>query len=103
MSTQTIPGHLLKDRYWRATLHLFINHPKLQRYLTSQFFDLEKGTIRAAALKKAAAPWSESEKFALNLALHCFNESHKVNLSDMDYLDLQNKQLALDAIKLRFF
>ncbi|MEF2247716.1 hypothetical protein [Paenibacillus sp. IITD108] len=97
-----IPDHLLRDRYWKAMLYLFSNHPKLERYFTAQYFDLESGTVRAAALKKAAAPWSESEKFVLNLALHCFNEIHKVNLSDMDYLDQQSKQLAFEAIKLRF-
>ena len=56
---------------------------------------MEQGTIKINALKKVAAPWSQSEKFILYLALHLFNERHKVNLSDMDYLDATNKELAM--------
>lgn len=101
-STVKIPDHLLRDRYWKGTLHLFSNHPKLQLFFNTTYFNLGTGTIRALALKKLSGPWSQSEKFALNLALHLFNESHKVNLSDMDYLDPYNKQIALEAIRLRF-
>ncbi len=96
-----IPEHLLKDRYWRGTLYLFVHHPKLQRYF-KKYVDLQAERIKVVALKKEAAPWSQSEKFALNLALHCFNQRHKVNLSDMDYLDDFNKKIALEAIRLRF-
>lgn len=99
-----IPAHLvLQDRYWRGTLHLFSKHDRLNGYLNSKFFDFEEETIDFAALKRAARPWSESEKFMLNLALHLFNQQTKqVNLSDMDYLDSMNKRLALEAISLRF-
>ncbi|WP_240421608.1 hypothetical protein [Paenibacillus periandrae] len=92
----------MKDRYWSGTLYLFLNNPKLNRYLTIQYFNLEEGTIQAAALKKLAKPWAESEKFMLNLALHMYNEQHKVNLSDMDHLDFNNKQLVFEALRLRF-
>lgn len=98
-----IPQVLMNDRHWSELLHLFLNHDKLQRFLTEQYFDLEEGTIRVAALKRLARPWSQSEKFVLNFALHLFNEQlAKVNLSDMDYLDARNKQLAIEAMKLRF-
>lgn len=98
-----IPDHLVvADRYWRGTLHLFSKHDRLNGCLNSKYFDFEEGTIDFAALKRAARPWSESEKFMLNLALHLFNQRNKVNLSDMDYLDSTNKQLALEAISLRF-
>lgn len=99
----SIPSYLVKDRYWKGVLHLFKNHSKLQSYFTTKYFDLENGSIKVAALKKVAAPWSQSEKFMLNLALHLYNERNKVNLSDMDYLDDYNRKLAMEAITLRFF
>jgi hypothetical protein len=97
-----IPAHLMKDRYWSGTLHLFLNNAKLNRCLTTQYFNVEDGTIKATALKKLAKPWSQSEKFMLNLALHMYNEQHKVNLSDMDYLDSNNRALVFEALRKRY-
>lgn len=105
-----IPQHMLSDRYWKATLHLFAKHALLKRYFTTKYFDFEEDTIDfeedtidSAALKRLSRTWSQSEKFMLNLALHLFNERlAKVNLSDMDYLDEFNKQLVLEALRLRF-
>ncbi|SFJ43801.1 hypothetical protein SAMN02799624_04518 [Paenibacillus sp. UNC496MF] len=99
---QAIPSHLINDRYWKGTLHLFLNHGKLSRFLTDDFIDLQSARIAGDKLKRISAPWSQSEKFLLNLALHLFNERHKVNLSDMDYLDPHNKALAFEALRLRF-
>lgn len=105
----TIPNHLSKDRYWKGVIHLFTNHYKLQRCFTTKYFDLEVGTIKATALKRlskgtsTSASWSTSEQFMLNLALHLFNDQHKVNLSDIDYLDVNNKKLAFEAMQLRFY
>ncbi|AKG34656.1 hypothetical protein [Paenibacillus durus] len=102
-ATVQVPAHLYKDRYWRGTLHLFTKHSLLHRYFTSKYFDLEEGTIESAALKRLSRPWSQSEKFMLNLALHLFNENlAKVNLSDMDHLNGFNKQLVMEALRLRF-
>ncbi|GAA0313599.1 hypothetical protein GCM10008967_00100 [Bacillus carboniphilus] len=98
----TIPVHLANDRYWKPVIHLFQNNSKLQRYFNTKYFNLESGTISSVALKRKAAPWSSSEKFLLNLALHLYNERNKVNLSDMDYLDDSNKKIALEAISMRF-
>lgn len=97
-----IPTHLLNDRYWRGTIHLFQNHRKLNQVFNTKYFDLQKGTIKTGSLQKVSGPWSQSEKFALKLALHLFNERHKVNLGDMDYLDDSNKKLCFEAIKLRY-
>jgi hypothetical protein len=97
-----IPSHLWQDRYWRGTLHLFVEQPKLRTLFNSRYFDLENGDIQTEAMKRATRPWSPSERFLLNLALHLFNERHKLNLSDIDLLDHNNKQLALKAIQLRF-
>ncbi len=102
MSNQ-IPQHLLKDRYWSSLLHLFTNHPKLKSVLTTKYFDMSDETVKMQALKRKAAPWSTSERIILNLALHLFNERNKFNLTDLDYLDDNNQQLALEAIKIRFF
>ncbi|MEK3721985.1 hypothetical protein [Paenibacillus sp. FSL H8-0034] len=97
-----IPVHLMKDRYWSGTLHLFLNNAKLQRCLTTEYFDFEECTIRITALKRLAKPWSQSERFMLELALHMFSEGNKVNLSDMDYLDSSNKALVYEALRLRY-
>lgn len=99
----TIQNHLSRDRYWKGVIHLFQNNAKLKSVFTTKYFDMENGSIKITSLKRVAAPWSQSEKFMLYLALHLYNESNKVNLSDMDYLDDYNKKLALEAIKLRFF
>lgn len=101
-TNSVIPGHLMQDRRWRGTLHLFLNHPKLQMVFTTRYFNLDAGLIKITALKKVAAPWSESEKFALKLALHLYDESNKFNLSDMDYLDDNNRRIAMEAIRMRF-
>jgi len=98
-----IPAQIASDRYWKGGVHLFGNHYKLQGYFTTKYFDLESGLIKTTSLKRVSGPWSQSEKFMLNLALHLYNERNKVNLSEMDYLDDYNKKLALEAIKLRFF
>lgn len=101
MATQ-IPTHFYQDKYWRPVIHLFQNNAKLNQFFNTKYFDLEEGTIKITSLKRMAAPWSHSEKFMLNLALHLFNEKNKVNLSDMDYLDPYNQKLAFEAMKMRF-
>lgn len=98
---KSIPRELQQNRYWKGTLHIFTNNTKLQRYAAS-YIDFEECTINAEGLKRIARPWSDSERFMLNLALHLFNERYKVNLSDMDYLDTNNRQIALKAIQMRF-
>lgn len=97
-----IPAHLMEDRYWNGLLHIFMEQAKLQRCLTTEYFDLTTSTVKADALKKLSKPWSQSECFMLNLALHLYNEQHKVNLSDMDFLDTNNKAIAFEAIRLRY-
>lgn len=101
MSNQ-IPSSLLKDRYWASLIHLFQNNDKLNRVFTTKYFDLQERTVKFQALKKNAAPWSTSEKVMLNLALHLFNERNKFNLSDIGYLDSENRKLAFEAMKIRF-
>lgn len=104
-----IPSHLTRDRYWKGVIHLFSNHYKLKQCFITKYFDLEGEMIKATALKRlskgtsTSASWSTSEQFMLNLALHLFNDQHKVNLSDIDYLDDNNKKLAFEALKLRFY
>jgi hypothetical protein len=98
----TISGSLLKDRYWASLIHLFKNHWKLEQLFTTKYFNLDEEIVHIQSLKRKAAPWSHSEKIMLNLALHLFNERNKFNLSDLDYLDDKNKQLAFEAMKIRF-
>jgi len=98
----TIPADLMQDRYWRGTLHLFLNQPRLKSVCTTKYIDVNNRIIKVDALKRQAQPWSHSEKFMLQLALHLFNERHKVNLSDMDFLDSNNKRLAFQAMQMRF-
>lgn len=102
MPAKTIPAHLMNDRYWAPTIFLFSNHYKLQSTFNTRYFDLDDMIIDIPKLKKLAAPWSHSEKIMLSLALHLFNEKHKFNLSDLDYIGAENLDLALKAIRMRF-
>lgn len=98
-----ISQHLFQDKYWKSMLHLFMYQPRLSQCLTSKYFDLQGGVIKAAALKKLSKPWSQSERFMLHLALHLYSSGlAKVNLADMDYLDSRNKALVHEALKIRF-
>lgn len=98
---KTVPTHLMQDKYWRGTLHIFTQNEKL-KYAAAPYVDVEDCTINRAGLKRISKPWSRSERFMLELALHLYSERNKVNLTDMDYLDSRNKQIAFEAIKLRF-
>lgn len=98
-----IPSYISEDRYWKGVIHLFTHHVKLNSLFNTKYFDIKNGSIKTTLLKRESAPWSSSEKFMLNLALHLYNERHKVNLSDLDILDNYNKKIAMEAIKLRFF
>lgn len=100
--SETIPSYLYQDKYWKPVLHLFLKHQKLNQVFTTRYFKFEAGEIKIAALKRISAQWSRSEKFMLNLALHLYNDRNKVNLSDMDCLDDYNKELAFEAMKMRF-
>lgn len=97
-----IPTSLLTDRYWASLIYLFQKNLKLNSVFTTRYFDLEHHEISVQKLKKNAGPWSSSEKIMLNLALHLFNERNKFNLSDLDYLDSNNKKLAFEAMSIRF-
>ncbi|WP_445486461.1 hypothetical protein [Niallia sp. 03133] len=98
-----IPAHLSKDRYWASLIHLFKNHAKLKQVFTTKYFDMEGETVSMQALKRNSGSWSHSEKIMLNLALHLFNERNKFNLTDIDYLDSNNRKLAFEAIRIRFY
>ncbi|WCR29740.1 hypothetical protein L3476_14030 [Paenibacillus thiaminolyticus] len=100
--TNYIPAELKRDRYWGSLLFLFMHHQKLNRLLRAKYIDLNEQIVNVHGLRAAVRGWSHSEKFMLQLALHLFNERNKFNLSDMDYLDDYNKQLALRAIQIRF-
>jgi len=90
------------DRYWASLMFLFKNNANLNSCLTTKYFDLEHRVVHIRKLREVSKPWSESEKFMLDLALHLFNQRNKVNLSDMDYLDSYNAKLAIEAIRIRF-
>ncbi|TXL68097.1 hypothetical protein FHP05_00105 [Cerasibacillus terrae] len=87
---------------WASIIYLFKNHSKLQNYLTNYYFDLDNGLILVKELLKKSKPWSRSEQFMLKLAIHLFNSEAKVDLNDIDYLDINNKQLVMEAFKIRF-
>jgi hypothetical protein len=91
-----------RDPYWAAVLFLFTNHSKLQNYLTDDYINIYEGIIEEEKLKKLSKPWSRSEKFVLQLALHLYSGRGKLDLNDIDYLDDENKRLVIEAMKLRF-
>lgn len=88
-----VPEYLLKDRFWKGTLYLFSQHPKLKQVFTTSYFNFEEGTVDGKQLQVTAKAWSSSEKAILNLALHLYNERFDFSLSDLDYLDYENKEL----------
>lgn len=90
------------DRHWISLLFLFKENAKLNGCLTTKYFDLENRVVHIRRLREVSKPWSESEKFMLDLALHLYNQRNKVNLSNMDYLDSYNLNLAIEAIRIRF-
>lgn len=90
------------DRHWISLLFLFKENAKLNGYLTTKYFDLENRVIHISKLREVSKPWSNSEKFMLDLALHLFNQRNKINLASMDSLDPYNLNLAIEAIRIRF-
>ncbi|GEN36589.1 hypothetical protein [Aneurinibacillus danicus] len=96
----TIPEHLYGSQYWRPVIYLFTQHTKLRQYI--HYVDFKGERIDVTKLKRAARVWSQSEKFILSLALHCFNERNKINLGDMDYLDSYHKRMVFEALHLRY-
>lgn len=99
--TNVVPLEFAKDRHWKGTLYIFLNHHKLSKYFSTHI-DENNCSINVTGLKKISKSWSPSEKFMLNLALHLHSKVNKIDLSDMDLLDERNKRIALEAIKLRF-
>ncbi|KZN99988.1 MULTISPECIES: hypothetical protein [Bacillus] len=92
--------NLTGDRNWDTMMHLFLEHPKLSKYLDC--VDQENGYIEKEKLKKLSAPWSTSEKFVLDFALHLYDADHHVNLHQIDYLDVHNRALIFGAFGYRF-
>lgn len=92
---------LKDDRYWKGLLYIFSQNQKLSQFIASHI-DFDELSINATGLIKLSSPWSPSEKFMLNLALHLYNENYTFNLSDMDRLDPINKKIAFKAIQMRF-
>lgn len=90
------------DKYWRSLLFIFQNTPRLHPLLTTQYMNPKQGVVHTTKLRAASKCWSQSEKFMLQLALHLFNESNRVNISDMDYLDSRQKEIAFEALRIRF-
>jgi hypothetical protein len=90
------------DRYWISLLYIFKNHDRLSSLLTTKYFDLKSQVVHINKLREATKPWSNSEKFMLDLALHLFNQRNKINLAGMDSLDSYNFNLAIEAIRIRF-
>lgn len=88
--------------YMETVTLLFSNHSKLQTYMTEDYIKIYEGINEKDKLRKISKPWSRSEKFVLNLALHLYSGHGKLDLNDIDYLDSKNKRLVLQAINIRF-
>lgn len=109
-TAKTLPGQRLpewvkNDPYWHSALYvlqkMIERDPKFLE-LTRKFIDLETASVSFRDMKKAVERWAHSEKIMVALAAHLFNEIHEFNLSDLDYLDSNNKQVAVTAIRVRF-
>lgn len=102
IKNSTIPKHLMQDRYWRGLLFIFLNHGKLQQFLSPDYIDFDELTVKVDKLKRASKGWSTSEKFMLALALHLYNGRNKVDMAEADRLDDVNTEIALKALRLRY-
>lgn len=102
MINNVIPKELMNDSYWKSLIHLFKNHSRLRSIFSKKYFDLNEHYIDILKLKRASQHWATSEKIILKLALHLFNDVNKFTLSDLDYLDSNDKKLAFEAMKIRF-
>lgn len=101
LSSVQVPQHLFENKEWGALLYIFLNTPKLTGFVDTHI-DFEEGIVEAQRLKRISRPWSDSEKFMLNLALHCFNSANPIDLSDMDLLDNRNREVAFSALITRY-
>lgn len=96
------PDVTMNNPYLDALLYIFTNHSKLEKYLTAEYIDVESQTLYIKKLKQVSKLWSLSEKFMLNLALHLYGIQGKIDLNMIDYLDQNNKRIAMSALKIRF-
>lgn len=87
---------------WSALLYLFQNHSTLQKYFKSDYFDLDNGLIYLDQLLQVSKSLSTTEQFVLQLALNLFNGRVNIDLNYIDYLDQNNRQLLIEALKIRF-
>ena len=100
-----VPEWMITDVYWRGTIHILgsmANREPKFRPLLHRYVNVDESSIDFFGMKRAVSSWSHSEKIMVKLAAHLFNQVHKFNLSDLDYLDSQNMRVALKAIELRF-
>jgi hypothetical protein len=100
-----VPEWMISDVYWRGTIHVLRNMANREpefRPLLQHFVKIDESSIDFFGMKRAVSSWSHSEKIMVKLAAHLFNQVHKFNLSDLDYLDSRNMKVALKAIELRY-
>lgn len=84
---------------WAAALFL-LSSPLLAKRCAKY---IKPRSICFTELMEAAKPWSSSEKALVKLAAALFNSSWKADINDIFWsLDLDNTDLALEAIKFRF-
>ena len=87
------------EKDWHATL--FILSSPLLAKKCSKYVKSRK--ILFPELMEAAGPWSSSEKALVKLAAALFNSSWKVDINDAFWsLDINNTNLAIEALKIRF-
>lgn len=104
--TVHLPDWVRRDVYWSSSLYILgkmAQHSEKFKSLIGHYVDLENYSISFTKMKNAASKWSTSEKIMISMAAHLFNEVHRFNLSDLDYLDAQNKEVAQKALQMRFF
>lgn len=103
--TLSLPQWVKDDVFWHGSLFILGSmverEPKF-RPLLHKFVNLDESTIDFFGMKKAVSSWSHSEKIMIKLAAHLFNQIHKFNLSDLNYLGSKNMKIALKAMEIRY-
>lgn len=95
-------NQVANNQYLDALLYIFKNHSKLENYFTEEYVNVESQILHIEKLKQLSKTWSTNEKFMLDLALNLFGIQGKIDLNMIDYLDQDNKQIAIEALKIRF-
>lgn len=95
---------MIYNNQLEALKYIFLNHEKLRKEIEiGELVNLESQIIRYNLLREKSRKWSVNERFLLHLALNLFDFCCiKVDMSRIDRLSENERDIALTAIRIRF-